>query len=163
MLVAWTAAVLVASSANVDVHGFFPVVLQGEGYRFEQGAFVDPVAGWRVFPDGHFSRVDPPPPSPPSFDSIPPTGRLSAALTLGLTGAALPLLVAHLLLTRAQAAVGPRRDASIARGVALVGGLTVVTLIAFHASAARRAPALLATVPAVFMLVASLWRYRSKA
>jgi len=160
------AALVMAASAKVDVDGFFPVARHGVTYAFVEGGFVDRASGWRIEADGAIARVDADP-SASASASLPRHARNAAALSTGLSGIALPLLAAHLLLTRPLAASGARRArfgrGSPLRAFAVVAAAAVASILSFHAAAVGRIPALVASLPMALLLAAALFRYRSKS
>jgi hypothetical protein len=141
--VAWVAAAAMALSGHVDVSGFFPVARAPDAYVSQGGGvFVDAASGYRVEADG---AIVPPPsdstaaPRAPQ-SSVPPRGRVAAALSTALAGLALPLLVAR-----------------AARGswwgrLGLLGAAALTSTLLFHAAAAHVVGAMAAVVPS-FVLV----------
>lgn len=162
---ALVAAALMAASARVDIDGFFPVARHGVAYKYEAGGFVDHGGGWRIERDGAIARVEADPPALVAAALLPRYARAAAAMTTALSGLALPLLAANVLLARPLAAKsGVRRKRfgrrSPARAMAIVALGIVATILTFHAAAVGRVPALVAPLPAAALLAFALFRYR---
>jgi hypothetical protein len=158
------AAIVMGASTKVDVDGFFPVAHHGVAYKYDAGGFVDRASGWRIEADGAIARVAADP-AASAMASLPRNARASAALSTAFAGLALPLLGAHVLLTRPLASRGARRSrfgrGSPARAFAVVVAAAVASILSFHAAAVGRLPALVAATPMALLLVAALFRYRS--
>jgi len=140
--VACAAALAMALSGQVDVSGFFPVARAPDAYVSQgHGVFLDSATGYRIEADG---AIRPPAseasaPSPRS-SPVPPYGRAAAALSTGLAGLALPLLVA-----RAARGSGWGRAGLLAVAVA-------ASTLLFHAAAAHLVGALAAVLPSFVLL-----------
>ena len=162
------AASVMASSAKVDVDGFFPVARHGVAYRYEAGGFVDRASGWRIESDGAITRVDADPAAVTAAAALPSHARHAAALVTALSGLALPLLAAHVLLTRPLAAGSGTRRTRFGRGsptraFGVVALSALATIMSFHAAAVGRVPALAATLPTAVLLGVALFRYLGDA
>lgn len=144
-VVAAVAGLAIATSARVDVEGFYPAIGGSADVRFEGGAFVDHDSGWRIEADGALARATTPPPVRDA--RIPPHGRAAAGLATFLAGLALALLVAH---------PGQQRAAWL--GIGAVAGVAMLFL--FQAAAAHRLAPTWAVVPPTLLLAIAASRYR---
>jgi hypothetical protein len=141
--VAWFAAAAMALSGHVDVSGFYPVARAPDAYVSQVGGgFTDTASGYRIEADG---AIVPPPSDPPAApvspsSSVPPRGRVAAALSTALAGLALPLLVAR----------AARGSWSVRLG--LLFGAALASTILFHAAAAHVVGAMAAVVPSFILL-----------
>jgi hypothetical protein len=157
---ALVAAAAMASIRAIDVTGFFPVAARGADYRFADGAFVDATGALRVAADGTLAHIGDAAESAAS--GLPEHGRAAAALATALSGLALPLLLARLLVTRPLPETG-RTTRDERQRVLAAAGLTAASAIAaiilFHAAAARRIPALVAACPTALLLAGALAYY----
>lgn len=154
--VAVAAALLLGIARSVDLTGFYPTATHATTWRFDGGAFVDPARGLRVATDGtpqHIAALA----SAAMASGLPRFARLAAAMTTALAGLALPLLLAHALLGRAQDARFDRTDVRLAAGAAMAVAASVVL---FQAAAAQVLPSMLAPVPALVLLAFAVRRYR---
>jgi len=132
-----------AVSGRVDVSGFFPVARAPDAYVSQgKGVFLDAASGYRIEADG--AIVAPPGDAPgarsPRPSPVPPWGRTAAALSTGLTGLALPLLVA-------RAARG-----SWWRRLGLLVTAVAASTLLFHAAAVHLVGAGVAVVPSCVLL-----------
>jgi hypothetical protein len=123
---------------SVEVASFYPTASRPPSWQWRNGEFVDPTHGVRMRADGSLvvsgmqSSVSP-------RVTVPAQGRISAALATALAGGALALLAARALL---------ERRGRLFDGLASVLA-ALATIVLFQLAAARRAPALLAPLPAL--------------
>ena len=167
-LTALVAALLMATSASVDVAGFFPVAQHGATFDYDAGAFVDRAHGLRVEIDGTLASVPADVAAVASLGALPRHGRAAAALATAFAGAALPLVLVQILLTRPLKGAGAREarrslvgSLVVWRAFLAIAGAAVVTILLFHAAAAGRISALIAPLPAAALLAAAVLRYGS--
>ena len=158
-LVCALAAAALALSARVDASGFFPTARRANAWRWTGDAFVDEVRGVLVGSDGAPKKLvalgaDQAAP----WASIPPHGRGAAALALCVAGLAVPLLLAHAMLSRSADRRFGRADGR-ALGTAI--GAVAASVILFQAAAVREVPAVLGAVPPAVLLAFAVWRYRA--
>lgn len=154
-LVALAAALFIGFVHRVDVTGFYPTAAHAAAFRWTGAAFIDPVHGLQVGADGMPARV--PVEAGASLASLPAYARAAAALTTALAGVALPLLLAHGLLSRSPERRLRRADAWMAAcGVASVSASVVL----FQSAAAHQLPAVAAALPALALLALAVQRYR---
>ncbi len=154
--VALAAAMLLGIVRSVDLTGFYPAATHASAWRFDAGAFVDAARGLRVAADGtpeHVAALA----GAAVASGLPRFARLAAATTTALAGVALPLLLAHAVLGRAQDARFDRSEARIAAGAAVA---VAASIVLFQAAAARVLPSMLAPVPALALLAFAVGRYR---
>jgi hypothetical protein len=154
--VALAAALLLGVVRSVDLTGFYPTATHASAWSFDAGAFVDAARGLRVTADGtpeHLSALA----GAAIASGLPRFARLAAATTTALAGVALPLLLAHTVLGRAQDARLDRHDARIAAGAAAA---VAASIVLFQAAAARVLPSMLAPLPALALLAFAVGRYR---
>jgi len=143
-LVALAAALFIGLIRRVDVAGFYPTATHasvGSAWRWEGGTFVDAVRGLRVAADG-----------------LPVHARAAAALTTALAGLALPMLLAHALLSRPPETRFDRRDGWI---VATAIASVAASVVLFQSAAAHQLPAFSAAAPALVLLALAVQRYRA--
>jgi len=159
-IVAIAAAFAIGALARVDVAGFYPTATRVGAWRWDGAQFVDAARGLRVAADGAIDRAAAGSSGASAASAIPAHGRAAAALTTAIAGLALPLLVAHTLLGRAPGTRMRREDAMAVLGSAVAVASSVAL---FQAAAARLAPAMLATVPAVVLLAMAVRRYRASS
>ncbi len=155
-LVALAAALAIGLVGRVDVSGFYPTATHASAWRWDGAAFVDGARGLRVAADGvpHVAPVE----AGLLATGLPPHARAAAAATTALAGLALPLLLAHALLSRAPEDRFDRRDGLVALAAVLsIAG----SVILFQAAAARQLPALSAAGPALALLALAAQRYRA--
>ena len=148
-IIAVLSSVAIAGVARVDVAGFYPRAEESIRWAHDGAGFTSDDGRWRVGAGG----VPVPTPGATAATAAtgtPAGGRASAALSTAALGLALPMLVAR---------VRSRRAAAIALAASGAGALA--TLLAFQAAAATLAPALLAPLPALLLLVCAASRYRS--
>jgi hypothetical protein len=159
-LVALAAALLIGLVPRVDVAGFYPTATHASAWHWSGdssgAAFEDTIHGMRVAADGMPARLLVEPGW--SVASLPLHARAAAALTTAIAGLALPLLLAHALLSRSPDRRFDRTDAWI--GAAAVVSLAA-SVVLFQAAAAHQVPAVSATGPAVALLALAVQRYRS--
>jgi hypothetical protein len=154
-------ALLIATSARVDVSAFYPRAPRGDVFEYvtteDGGEFVSPTLGVRVDHRGEAhaiataARVD---------DGLPSGARAASALATAIAGVALALVAARAAL---RVSLASREKLRRSRLVAAAAGTICVlgSLVAFQAAAARVAPALLAVVPPALLLGAALLGYRA--
>jgi hypothetical protein len=155
-LVALVAALFIALVRRVDVAGFYPTATHASAWRWDGAAFVDGVSGLRVAADGMPTHV--PVESGAAVASLPAFARGAAALTTALAGLALPMLVAHALLSKAPDRPFDRNDAWVAASAIASMAASVVL---FQSAAAHQLPALAAAAPALALLAFAVQRYRA--
>lgn len=152
-------SLVLAVSPGIGAKGFFPTAPRANEWRWDGLAFVDRARGAFVGPDGAPEMIatqgaDETGP----FGSIPPHGRAAAALALVVAGLALPLLVAHRMLSRpAERRVG-REDG---KALLAAGAAVAASVVLFQAAAARQGSALLGVLPPAGLLAFALQRYRA--
>ena len=142
----------------VDVSAFYPRAVRGDTFTFTEAGFVSPSLGVRIDADGDTHVLEGVTP-PVLDDNLPRGARLVAALVTAFAGLGFSLVTARATLRRSLLDARARRRMQVA---ALVEGVTctVLTLIAFHASAARAAPTVLAAIPPAALLALALVRLR---
>jgi hypothetical protein len=154
-------AALLLASRNVDARGFFPSVLHATGWRWDGHVFVDPARGLFVTAEGApeklaLAATEAGDASSPG--SLPVHGRVAAALAMAIAGVAMPLLLAHSMLTRPADRRFGRDDAK----ALLAAGVSVAaSVVFFQAAAARALPALLGAAPPMVLLLFAVQRYRA--
>jgi hypothetical protein len=152
LLVCLASCVAIAAIPSVDVASFYPIASRAASWQWKEGAFVDPVHGLAMRADGMLIesslKI-----SEPAHIAVPARGRVSAALATAFAGVALALLSARALLE------GRGRTAD---GLACALA-AVATVVLFQAAAARRAPALLAPLPALALTAFAARRFRDLA
>jgi hypothetical protein len=154
-------AFAIAVAGSVDVGGFYPRAPRGETFVREDGAFVSTGLAVRVTDDGDARPLDDKSASPSGGDEgLPRAARGSAATTTAIAGIALAL-VASRAVVRPSLSDRKRRRRLRVRAALAVLGCALFTLLAFQAAAARVAPAMLAIVPPVVLLVIELAARRS--
>ena len=154
--VALLAALLIGLLQRVDVAGFYPTATHASAWRWDGSGFVDGVHGLRVGADGA-PRVAPVE-GGLSMTTLPSHARAAAAVTTAIAGLALPLLLAHALLSGAPERRLNRRDLLVA--AAAVASIAA-SVVLFQAAAARQLPALTAALPALALLALAAQRYRA--
>lgn len=151
LAVCLASGVAIASARSVDVASFYPIASHPPSWEWRDGAFVDATHGLQMQADGTiglskersgaaFSRV-----------SIPPHGRIAAALATALAGVALALFAAKALLEP----YGRFVDAAACILAA------IVTVVLFQAAAARATPAWVSPIPAAALAIFAIRRYRA--
>jgi hypothetical protein len=159
--IAVVAALAIGALHRVDVAGFYPTATHARTWEWRAPAFVDRTRGLRVAADGAPERL-PQAASATTPGSIPPHGRLAAALAMALAGLALPMLVAH-----AAVGSGPASDRDRQRRydratiVAVSGAAVVTSVLCFQAAAARLLPAMTGVLPPLALLAFAWRRYRA--
>lgn len=154
--IALAAALLLGVVRSVDLTGFYPTATHASAWSFEAGSFVEAARGLRVTADGTPERVAALV-GAAATSGLPRFARLAAAATTAIAGLALPLLLAHALLGRAQDARFDRTDARVAGGAALG---VAASIVLFQAAAARALPSMVAPLPALALLAFAVGRYR---
>jgi hypothetical protein len=154
-VVAVVAALLIGLVRRVDVAGFYPTATHASAWSWDGAAFVDDVRGLKVAVDGMPQHV--PPTAEATAASLPVFARAAAALTTAIAGLALPMLLAHALLSRSPDVRFDRRDGWMAASAIASIAASVVL---FQAAAAHQLPALTAAVPALALLAFAVQRYR---
>jgi hypothetical protein len=144
--------VVIATLRSVDVAGFFPTASHVTPWQWRGGDFVDPVHGVRVRADGTLTEAPVETPEAPRL-SVPAHGRIAAAIATAMAGLAMSLLCARALLEGRD-----RGKDAVACAAAVVA-----TVALFQVAAAHRAPALLAPLPALVLVVFAAKRYASFA
>jgi hypothetical protein len=157
-VVAIVAALFIGLVRRVDVAGFYPTATHASGWRWDGAAFVDGVRGLKVAADGMPRRV--PIEGGAALASLPAYARVAAALTTAIAGLALPLLLAHALLSRAPHD-GRRWDRREAWVVASAVASIAASVVLFQSAAAHQLPALSAAAPALALLAFAVQRYRA--
>lgn len=173
--VALVAAGLVAALGTVSLAGFYPTATHARAWRWEGGgddgggAFVNRVHGIRVGANAAPVRLaasEVQSATASALASIPPHGRIAAALVTALTGVALAMLLARGLLAAPRSHARPSASASVLlppSGVALavVAVAVAATIFLFQAAAARLVPSLVAVVPAAALTAFAVGCYRT--
>jgi hypothetical protein len=163
-LAAVAAAVAILVARRVDVSGFYPMATHASDWVWQSGGFVDRVRGLRVEADGTLADAAPPQ-DLAALDAIPPGGRPAAAIATGLSGVALPMLLAHAMIARPAQRTRGKPDRALVRsdaGAAVAAAATCATcLVCFQAAAARHLPAVVAVVPPLALLAFAVWKYRA--
>ena len=154
--VAVGAALFIGLVVRIDVTGFYPTATHAPSWRWDGTAFVEAVRGLRVAADGVPRPV--PVEAGVGAASLPAHARAAAAMTTALAGLALPLLLAHVLLSRAPDRRFDRRDAWVA---AWALASLAASVVLFQSAAAHQLPALSAVVPALALLGVAFQRYRA--
>jgi hypothetical protein len=155
-LVALAAALFIGLVRRVDVAGFYPTATHASAWRWDGAAFVDAVRGLQVAADGMPVRV--PIAQGAAIASLPAYARSAAALTTALAGLALPMLLAHALLSKPPDRRFDRRDGWIA---AAAIASVAASVVLFQSAAAHQLPAFSAAVPALALLALAVQRYRA--
>jgi hypothetical protein len=157
-LVPFAAAVAMALLPAIDVAGFYPTAVRADVWHWQAGAFVNPAAGMRVTAEGVPERLATLETVATHLGGIPAGGRLAAAIATALAGTALPMLVGHGVLLRADRTWRARhgREDAVAAAVAIAS-----SILLFQAAAARYCPALVGALPPLALLLWAIRRYRS--
>jgi hypothetical protein len=157
LLVCLVSCVAIATVKSVDVASFYPIAGRPPSWQWRDGAFVDPVHGFLMTADGTLvdSRLRA---TEVVRVAVPPLGRIAAALATALAGVALTLLSARALLESGGRAGAHERRARLFDGLACALA-AVATVVLFQVAAARRAPALVAPVPALALAAFAARRY----
>jgi hypothetical protein len=158
-LVCVLAALALLALRRVDASGFFPTAAPANAWRWDAGIFVDRARGLIVGREGApeklpFAGAE----DASALESIPAHGRAAAALAMAVAGMAMPLLVAHAMLSRPVDRRFGRRDAT---ALLAAGAAVAASVMLFQAAAARQIPAMLGAVPPVVLLAFAVGRYRS--
>lgn len=155
-------AFAIGIASSVDVGGFYPRAPRGEAFVREDGAFVSTGLGVRVMDDGDARPLDEKGTSSSGDEGLPRAARGSAATTTALAGIALALVASRAVVRPSLSDRRTRRRLRIRAALAVLG-CALFTLLAFQAAAARVAPAALAIVPPILLLIAELVARRSFA
>jgi hypothetical protein len=161
--IALVAAFGMGAAPSVDVAGFYPTAPHAASWRWRDGAFVAYRLGLRVGEDGAPERIESPT-DPPVPAGIPRGGRAAAALSTALAGIALPMLVAHVLLSpKTHTGRARRRKVAVDQASAWIaaGTAAAASIILFQAAAAHRSPAMLGVLPPALLLAFAAGRYRA--
>lgn len=153
LLVCLASCLAIAAVPSVDVASFYPIASHPASWQWRNGGFVDPVHAIRMRSDGTLveSNIRA---TEPLRVAVPPKGRISAALATALSGVALAMITARTLLD------GGVRRARVVDGLACAVA-AFATVVLFQVAAARRAPALVATLPALGLTAFAAKRYGS--
>lgn len=150
------AALTVGVLHSVSVAGFYPTARHSTAWEWDGKTFVDRDRRLRVAEDGTPMRLSVTE-SRPRPSEI-PGDRTAAALATAMTGVAMALLLSDGLLAPAGATFRtarprprwlPRTSSSALAATGVAAG---AALVLFQAAAARKAPALLADLPALGLL-----------
>ncbi len=162
-LVALAVALAIAAAPIAGVSAFFPKAAAAAAWSWQGGSFVDRALGLRVDATGTPVSIAREPEA--EAPRIPVGGRAAAALAMGLAGLALPLLVAHTVLSRRPRSASSYRNKRQRRDDTVAAVATVVavaaSLVLFQAASAGRASALLGVLPPAALLAFALERYRA--
>jgi hypothetical protein len=153
-------ALAIAVAASVDVGGFYPRAPHGDTFVREEGAFASASLGVRVADDGETKPLDGATPRDVD-EGLPRGARLVAAATTAIAGIALALVASRGVLRPSLSDRRSRRRLRV-RAASLVIGCALATLVAFQAAAARIAPAWLAIVPPLLLLVLEMAQRRTR-
>lgn len=155
------AALAIGAAPAIDVSAFFPRATRQSAWAWHTERFVDRALGFEVGADGVPLRLTPEPAG--VVPTAPSHGRAAAAIATALAGLALPLVLAHALLSRPSdraSKAGERKLARADRLALLASGSAVVgSVVLFQSAAALRTPALLAAGPPTALLVFAVGRY----
>jgi hypothetical protein len=153
------AAGFLLASRHVDASGFFPTVLHGTDWRWDGEAFVNRARGVFVTAEGAPEKLAAAAAEDASVPgSLPPFARAAAALAMAIAGVAMPLLVAHAMLTRP---VDRRFGRDDGKALAAAGVAVAASVVLFQAAAARLLPAMLGMLPPMLLLAYAVQRYRA--
>jgi hypothetical protein len=139
----------------IAVAGFYPTAARPDDWHWLGNGWVDVSKGLRVTDEGLPEQIG-------AVESmvrtlgIPPGGAVAAAMATVLAGLALPMLVGHAVLWRADPVRHGRADAAAA-AVAVLG-----SILLFQAAAARLLPAMVGALPPLALLAWAVQRYRSR-
>jgi hypothetical protein len=155
-------AFAIGLAGSVDVGGFYPRAPRGESFvrDDDQRAFVSSGLGVRVNDDGDVRPLDGPHAAVNIDEGLPRAARGSAATTTAIAGIALALVASRAVVRPSLSDRRTRRRLRIRAAVAVLG-CALFTLVAFQAAAAHIAPAMLAIVPPVLLLLLELAARRS--
>jgi len=151
-------ALVLALSRRVDPSGFFPTAAHPASWRWDGSVFVDRARGAFVAADGAPRTLAAGALEPEGLPPLPPHGRGAAALATAFAGLAMPLLLAHTMLSRPVERRFGRADAEALLGA---GAAVAASIVAFQAAAARLVPALLGALPPLLLLGFAWRRYRA--
>ena len=156
-LISVVAALAVGTMRSVDVAGFFPTAAHANAWHWRDGEFVNPAEGLRVGADGVPARIAGPREASRELTAIPPGGRAAAATTTALSGAALAMLVAHLLLGPGA----PSEGRGVPWGMIAAAIAPIATNVGlFQAAAVRLVPAMTGALPWLAVVVFAVRLYR---
>jgi hypothetical protein len=164
VLVVFAVSLAVSCVRRVDVSGFFPTVAPNTSWHWNGAAFSDDARGLSVDALGELKTFAPRPagldPRVRPYEGEPPHARAAAALVIVLAGAALPLLLAHTMLSpvEVQRAGRVRRSA-----LAWTAGTVAASIVLFQAAATLHSPSLLGVLPAFALLIVAVRRYRASS
>jgi hypothetical protein len=151
--VCFASCVAIAAAPSVDVASFYPTASHTPSWQWrDNGTFVDPAHGLQMQADGTIA-LSKERSGEPSRVTVPPHGRIAAALATALAGVALALFAARALLEPY------RRSVDVSACILAA----VVTVVFFQAAAARVAPAWVSPMPAAILAVFATRRYRAVA
>jgi hypothetical protein len=158
LLVCLASCVAIATVKSVDVASFYPSAGRTPSWQWRDGGFADPVHGFLMTADGTLvdSRLRA---TEVVRVAVPPLGRVAAALATALAGVALALLSACALLESGALAGGARKPRGRLFDALACALAAVATVVLFQVAAARRAPALVAPVPALALAAFAARRY----
>jgi hypothetical protein len=157
--VALIAALALFAVRRVDVSGFYPTATRASTWQYAGAAFVDRAHALLVGPDGAPDTLSPAASDDAStLDTTPRHGRAAAALATAVAGIALPLLLAHAMLSRPAERRFGRNDA---KALLAAGGAIAASIVLFQSAAARQMPALLGALPPFALLAFAVQRYRA--
>jgi hypothetical protein len=158
-IVAVVAASILWVARRVDASGFFPTATHAATWQYAGAAFVDRAHGLLVTPDGSPEELQAAASDDAStLTAIPHHGRAAAALATATAGVALPLLLAHAMLSRPA----ERRFGREGAKALLASGAAIATsIVLFQSAAARQVPALLGVLPPFALLAFTIQRYRA--
>src|SRR5262245_26192986 len=151
----------IAIAGWVDVNGFYPRAPRGEtfvredatpGEHGRQGAFISTGLGVRVTDDGEAKPLEGEHKKANIDEGLPRAARASAAATTAVAGVALALVAARAVVRPSLSDRRMRRRRRIRAAIG-VFGCALLTLVAFQAAAAHVAPAMLAIVPPILLLL----------
>jgi len=152
-------SIFIAMGPGVHLDGFFPAAIHANAWFLRGETFVDLPRGVAVAVDGRpiFLPDNIP---PPSFEN--PTGaRAAASVVTFVSGLALSLLAARLVLVGAHSTPLSNGLPRSRTQIYLVCAFAVaLTAFLFQSSASGRTPALLAVMPPLVLLMYSLWVFR---
>jgi hypothetical protein len=157
--IALAAALALAVLPTVSVTGFYPTAPHAEGWRWEAGAFVEPVMRLRVAENGELARGTPVEGLLPEAMTI-PAARAAAGISMLIAGIATALLLAHAMLFR-DARLDSRGTVASSPWWPLgaAGVCAAVSIVLFQAAAVEKVPALAGTLPSVALLAVAMALY----
>ena len=157
--IALAAALALGVLPTVSVTGFYPTARHAEAWRWEAGAFVDPVMRLRVAENGELARSTSVEGLLPEAMTI-PAARAAAGLSMVIAGIATALLLAHAILFRdTRLTSGGTIVSSPWWPLGATGLCAAVSIVLFQAAAVERVPALAGTLPSLALLAIAIARY----